>query len=234
MIYLRNFTSSEPSKIINIISILNDSTRLEILALLMKNVEGLTAADISRQINKKIPSTLYQLEIIQASGLIKSEMKLVHSIGREIKHWILPEENYYFTFNIDINVLIVENQMPFEIRDFYLTKLLSQKRIVNLLDINKFDRNILQLIVRLDGSKLTDKDIDRMDQMNAENILIDTFIHRIRSIIENMNINESISIQMVREMFSISDDLTAKILNEINKYYDIGFNPHTQTIFRKN
>ncbi|HKZ39614.1 MAG TPA: hypothetical protein VJ044_01560, partial [Candidatus Hodarchaeales archaeon] len=72
---------------------LSDRTRLEILNhILRSGSQGLTAADVSRLIDKKIPSTLHQLEILKAANLLEDTMLFVESIGREIKHWSVPAE----------------------------------------------------------------------------------------------------------------------------------------------
>ena len=52
----------------------------------------MTAADIARKITKKIPSTIYQLEILRDANLVDEAMFRVSSINREIKHWYIPPE----------------------------------------------------------------------------------------------------------------------------------------------
>lgn len=233
MIYLREFSSDEPQKILNIISTLTDNTRLEILSLLIQKREGMTAADISRHIDKKIPSTIYQLEIIQASGLIKSEMKFVSGIGREIKHWILPEDNFHFLFNVDLNILINESSLSIDIREAYLTLLQKQKVIITSSDIEKFDSDLLKMIILPNGAKLDDKDIIKISQLKCDKLLIDTFIYRIRNILNNTNVNEGYPKDIFVQMLSISEELANKVFNDINNYFDIGFDYQSQFVFRK-
>lgn len=231
---MREFSSSdEPSKILNIISTLTDNTRLEILSLLIREPGGMTAADISRRIDKKIPSTIYQLEIIQASGLIKSEMKFVDSIGRDIKHWILPEENFHFLFKVDLNILMNESSLSMDTRDAYLSLLQKQKSIITSSDIEKFDQDILRLIILPNGAKLDDKEIIKICQLKSDRLLIDTFIYRIRNILSNTNVNEGYPRDIFEEMLGVSEELANKIFTEINNYFDIGFDFQTQFIFRK-
>ena len=231
---MREFSFDEPQKVLSIISTLTDNTRLEILSLLIQNREGLTAADISRQIDKKIPSTIYQLEIIQASGLIKSEMKRVDSIGREIKHWILSDENFHFLFKVDLNILINESMLSIDIRDAYLTILQKEKGTISSAHLKNFDSEILKMIILPNGAKLDDKDITKIIQLRSEKLLVDTFIYRIRGILANTNINEGYPKDIFSEMLGITDELTNKIINEINNYFDIGFDFESQFIFRKN
>jgi predicted transcriptional regulator len=233
MIYLQEFSSFEPQKILNIISVLTDNTRLEILSLLIQNNEGLTAADISRRIDKKIPSTIYQLEIIQASGLITSDMKEVKSIGRSIKHWILPQENYHFLFTVDLNVLINESNLSMEIRESYLTLLQNYKKIIGLNELSSFDPEILKNVILSNGSKLDDKEITKIVQLKPERLLVDTFIHRIRKILENSNVNEGYHRVIFGQMLGITDEVLNKMLNEIINYFDIGFDFESEIIYRK-
>lgn len=78
---------------LKIFSALSDRTRFEILALLLQTGNtGMTAADIARKIEKKIPSTIYQLEILRDANLVDEAMFRVSSINREIKHWYIPPE----------------------------------------------------------------------------------------------------------------------------------------------
>lgn len=230
---MREFSSDEPQKILNIISSLTDNTRLEILSLLIREPGGMTAADISRRIDKKIPSTIYQLEIIQASGLIKSEMKFVDSIGREIKHWILPEENFHFLFKVDLNILINESSLSIDIRDAYLSVLQKLKSVISSSDIEKFDPDILKQIVLPNGAKLDDKEIIKICQLKSDRLLIDTFIYRIRNILSNTNVNEGYPRDIFVQMLSVSEELANKIFSEVNNYFDIGFEFQSQFIFRK-
>ena len=230
---MREFSSDEPQKILNIISSLTDNTRLEILSLLIREPGGMTAADISRRIDKKIPSTIYQLEIIQASGLIKSEMKFVDSIGREIKHWILPEENFHFLFKVDLNILINESCLSIDIRDAYLSVLQKLKSVISSSDIEKFDPDILKQIVLPNGAKLDDKEIIKICQLKSDRLLIDTFIYRIRIILSNTNVNEGYPRDIFVQMLSVSEELANKIFSEVNNYFDIGFEFQSQFIFRK-
>ena len=224
MIYLQEFSSDEPQKILNIISTLTHNTRLEILSLLIQNKDWLTAADISRQIDKKIPSTIYQLEIIQASGLIESKMKMVRSIGREIKHWILPEENYHFLFKIDLSVLINENILTIEVRDLYL-KLLHQKksRDINLKDIEKFDSSILAQLILSNGAKLDEKDNIKISQLKAYQLLLDAYIFRSRKLLSNVNVDERMDKDIFAKMLEIDTELMNKLIFDIPKYFDLGF-----------
>ena len=231
---MREFSTDEPQKIISIISTLTDNTRLEILSLLIQEREGMTAADISRRIDKKIPSTIYQLEIIQASGLIKSEMKHVSSIGREIKHWILPEENFHFLFKIDLSSIINESTLSIDVRDAYLTILQKKKSILTSADIEKFDPDILKMIILPNGAKLADKDITKILQLKADQLIIDTFIFRIRNILRNTNINDGYPKAIVMDMFGISEELANRICNELNNYFDLGYDFQSQYVFRKN
>lgn len=231
---MQEFSSDEPQKILNIISTLTDNTRLEILSLLIQNKDGLTAADISRQIDKKIPSTIYQLEIIQASGLIESKMKMVKSIGREIKHWILPEENYHFLFKVDLSVIINESTLTIEIRDKYLTYLRSIKsRDIRIEDLDKFDSNILSQIILSNGAKLDEKDITKICQLKAFQLLIDTYIYRCRNILSNINVNERIDRFFFTQMLGITEELMDRIVIEIPKYFDLGYDYQTNQIFRQ-
>lgn len=231
---MREISSDEPQKILSIIATLNDNTRLEILSLLMQNREGMTAADISRRIDKKIPSTIYQLEIIQASGLIYSDMRRVESIGREIKHWILSEENFHFNFKVDLSILINESSLSITIRDLYVALLHKRKPTISLNDIEIFNADILKEIILPTGAKLEDKEITKIVQLRAPKLLIDTFIYRIRNILANSNIGEGIHKNIFKEMIGVSDDLINQIVLSLDTYYDIGYDYGSQMIFRKN
>lgn len=230
---MREFSTDEPQKILSIISTLTDNTRLEILSLLMQEPQGMTAADISRRIDKKIPSTIYQLEIIQASGLIESKMKPVPSIGRDIKHWILPEENFHFLFKIDLSSIINESTLSIDVRDAYLTILQKKKSILISADIEKFDPEILRMIVLPNGAKLADKDITKIIQLKSDRLMIDTLIFRIRNILSNTNVNDPYPKEIVVDMLGISEELANKIFIEINNYFDLGYNFQEQYLYRK-
>ncbi len=231
--HVREFSSNEPQKIINIISTLTDNTRLEILSLLMQNREGLTAADISRHIDKKIPSTIYQLEIIQDSGLIRSEMKRVESIGRDIKHWILPVENYHFLFEVNLRLLIYQSTLSIDIRNAYINQLQAHKSTITSSDIEKFDPDILKAIIMPNGAKLNDKDITKILQLKAYELLLDTFIYRIRNIISNLTVNEPFDGYMLQQMFGVSDELAMKIFTEVNTHVDMWYDYQENKVYRK-
>lgn len=232
--HVREFSSNEPQKILNIISTLTDNTRLEILSLLMQNPEGLTASNISSHIDKKIPSTIYQLEIIQASGLIRSEMKKVESIGRDIKHWILPVENYHFMFEVNLRLLIYESTLSIEVRNAYLNQLQKQKSVISSADLEKFDPDILKSVILPNGAMLTEKDITKILQLKEPfDLLIDTFIFRIRGIISNLTVNEPFSGYILKQMFGISDELAMKIFSEVNTHMDMWYDYQDDNVYRK-
>jgi DNA-binding transcriptional ArsR family regulator len=92
--------------ILLIIKALSDPTRLLIIdEILNTGDRGVTAADLSRKINKKIPSTLHQLEILKTANIIEDKMVYVDSIGREIKHWFIPKERYKIIIDLSLSSL---------------------------------------------------------------------------------------------------------------------------------
>ena len=237
---MREFPSTGSDNLYHLISTLSDKTRLEIIALLMKYSEGLTAADISRFINKKIPSTIYQLDIIQASGLITNEMKLVSSIGREIKHWFLKPDSYQLLLKLDLRTLVpellLENQLVYEVRSKYLDALVKMKKdskIIELEDLNEFKFDVLSLIELQNGSLLKDKDKIKITQLDAKPLLLDALINKLRILLRNSNINEGYPIEICIGMLEISSDVANLVVNEMEKYYDIEFNYETQYVIRK-
>lgn len=238
MILLREIPSIETNNILQIIFTLSDNTRLEILSLLMKNKEGLTAAEISRLIDKKIPSTIYQLEKIQTSGLITNKMKRVKSIGREIKHWILHPENYKLSLNLDLMGIINENQLSIIIRNAYIDNLidikLKEEGKINVNDLIEFDIDILSNLTLLDGSKLKDKEKTRILQIKPiRPLLLDALIYKMRLILNNFNINEGYHKDTFGKMLTISNEVVELIIEILHNYTDVGYDIESQFLFRK-
>lgn len=92
--------------ILLIIKALSDPTRLVMIDEILETGDrGITAADLSRKINKKIPSTLHQLEILKSANIIDDRMIHVDTIGREIKHWFIPKERHKIIIDLSLSSL---------------------------------------------------------------------------------------------------------------------------------
>ncbi|MHA2366856.1 MAG: helix-turn-helix domain-containing protein [Candidatus Hodarchaeales archaeon] len=225
---MRTIPPFAPDQSLKIISALSDKTRLEILALLFNNPEGLTAADISRLINKKIPSTIYQLEILQNSGLITNEMKVVQSIGRAIKHWILPSGNYQMMMHLDLGYLIRENLLSMDARLKYLDLLLENRgRTLQESDLENFDTNILQSN-ELKNFKLNTKDITRLQQSRATFLLIDALIQKCRRII-----GDGIKTDYFADIIGVGDRLANLLLHQMQTSGEFYIDKQTSLIRRR-
>ncbi|OLS24395.1 MAG: hypothetical protein HeimC3_19920 [Candidatus Heimdallarchaeota archaeon LC_3] len=92
--------------ILLIIKALSDPTRLMIINEILDTGEmGITAADLSRKIDKKIPSTLHQLEILKSANIVDDKMVYVDTIGRDIKHWFIPKERHKIVIDLSLGSL---------------------------------------------------------------------------------------------------------------------------------
>lgn len=202
---------------LQIISALSDKTRAEILAILFDNSEGLTAAKISRIVNKKIPSTIHQLEILYTAGLITSQMKLVSSIGRKIKHWILLPDNYRLRLHLDLQYIIQEHFFPMKARLIYLSLLSEVHYPLQIENIEHFDYKILA--IALEKFNIQEKDIEKflskLKRMLSIPILLGALIHKTRQLIGN-----GIELIFLPQIIGISTELAHILLEEMEKRND--------------
>jgi DNA-binding transcriptional ArsR family regulator len=135
---------------------LSDRTRLEILSHLLKaGPQGMTAADISRLTDKKIPSTLHQLEILHDANLIEDAMFHVSSLNREIKHWFVPAERRRILIDFSLPSLIEANMLNFSQRIAIINSYRdanSQGSLLSLTDVVQILK--MYFITRKEGDPL--------------------------------------------------------------------------------
>jgi len=230
---LRQIPSFATDQLLLIIEAINDKTRAEILALLITIPEGngLTASDISRQIKKAIPSTLYQLEILYSAGLITKSMILVKSIGREIKHWIFLHENSHLKLNFDLENLLYEHFLPMHLRKDYLDHLLSIHGILGVKDLITFDRNILSSLFLMINLKDKEKEkritiLTNKKNKYVKSMLISALIDKIRLI----TIGDGIKIKLISNMFGFDEQLANILIVKIINSQEFSYDEQTEVI----
>lgn len=222
----------EPDKALQIISVLGDKTRLQILASLIRNPAGMTAADISREIDKKIPSTIYQLEILLSAGIIETEMKLVTSIGREIKHWIFPPGKHSLILRVDVGVLIKATTLPMSFRQAYLAKLREScpGKELRESDLRQFDLELLQEVTTKDF-KPKAKDLQMLEHEPAFPLLLDVLVQQLRSMVWANA--PGISVDNMPDMLGIDHRLADRVFETVVQFPDIEYVPQPNVLRRR-
>ncbi|MFW9992128.1 MAG: ArsR/SmtB family transcription factor [Candidatus Odinarchaeota archaeon] len=142
----------DPETAIKIIEALADQTRRRILLYIQENPDGVTASNIAKTVNKKIPTILHHLQIFDELNLIYSEMKSIGSdTGREVRHWFVKEER--LTIEIDFSyIAFIPDRDISEIFD----SLKSESKIISrqLLSSDLPDSDILALNPRLNERQI--------------------------------------------------------------------------------
>jgi DNA-binding transcriptional ArsR family regulator len=126
----------EPETAIKIIEALADQTRRRILLHIQENPDGVTASNIAKTVNKKIPTVLHHLKMFDELHLIRSEMKPIHGTERErkVKHWFISEER--LTIELDFSYIAF---IPDKDIMTLFDKLRNNKNIISdLLSTNEF------------------------------------------------------------------------------------------------
>ena len=126
---------------------LSDPTRLRIINEIIL-AGRLTAADLGRKLNKKIPSILHQLEILKKANIVIDEMIFVDTIGREIKHWFVPQERLVTILDISLPALARNSIKPYSQRIAVINayRMLSKsKSPLSMKDIKTMLKNIESL-----------------------------------------------------------------------------------------
>jgi DNA-binding transcriptional ArsR family regulator len=96
----------DPEAAGKVIEALSEKTRLAMLGLLVEHPDGLTASDLSTQVDKKIPTILYHLDILSQAGLVSIELKRKDpGSGRPVKHWRVAKKA--IQLDIDIQSLVL-------------------------------------------------------------------------------------------------------------------------------
>lgn len=84
--------ASDPSKAIKVIKALADETRRRMLVFIQQNPRGVTASNTAVFVNKKIPTILHHLTLLEELGLIYNEM--VDAGSGTIKHWFVTDSKW--------------------------------------------------------------------------------------------------------------------------------------------
>ncbi|MFX0091302.1 MAG: ArsR/SmtB family transcription factor [Candidatus Hodarchaeota archaeon] len=93
-----------PVTIQTIVEALSERTRLFILKHLQGKSYGLTATEIAKLVNKRVPTILYHLEHLKKAGLVFDELKpRVEGDRRGVKHWLIA--NKRVTLDVDLDTL---------------------------------------------------------------------------------------------------------------------------------
>ncbi len=93
---------TNPVVIQTIVEALSERTRLFILKCLQAKPSGLTATELGKLVNKRVPTVLYHLERLGEAGLVYDELKpRVESDRREVKHWMIANQHLVLDINLD-------------------------------------------------------------------------------------------------------------------------------------
>jgi DNA-binding transcriptional ArsR family regulator len=94
--FLRNHEAIEA------LNVLADKTRLDMLRLMKQYYpKGLTASDLSTELNKSIPTILHHLDLLETLKFAYYEMEAISDGKRKVKHWKLLHQKIHLEIDID-------------------------------------------------------------------------------------------------------------------------------------
>lgn len=94
--FLRNHEAIEA------LNVLADQTRMDMLRLMKKySPKGLTASDLSSELNKSIPTILHHLDRLEKLKLAYYEMEAISDGKRKVKHWKLRHQKIHIEIDIE-------------------------------------------------------------------------------------------------------------------------------------
>ncbi|MFX1255688.1 MAG: ArsR/SmtB family transcription factor [Promethearchaeota archaeon] len=93
---------TNPVVIQTIVEALSERTRLFILKCLQAKSSGLTATELGKLVNKRVPTVLYHLERLREAGLVYDEPKPREEGDRRgVKHWMIANQHLVLDINLD-------------------------------------------------------------------------------------------------------------------------------------
>ncbi|MFX0065711.1 MAG: ArsR/SmtB family transcription factor [Candidatus Hermodarchaeota archaeon] len=93
---------TDPVVIQTIVEALSERTRLFILKCLQAKSAGLTATELGKLVNKRVPTVLYHLERLREAGLVYDELKpRMEGDKRGVKHWMIANQQLVLDINLD-------------------------------------------------------------------------------------------------------------------------------------
>lgn len=143
---------TRPLDIKNALEALTSESKISILKALLENPQGLTASQIAKKLNLKIPTVLTHLEPLENLGLIK--IQPIWKKGKILKTYQIAEKDITIQIDIELYVRIPsKNQLEEQMLTYIETKrkqgiLPAQITIQDLTKILKIDQK--QAIILLD------------------------------------------------------------------------------------
>ncbi|MFX0094253.1 MAG: helix-turn-helix domain-containing protein [Candidatus Hodarchaeota archaeon] len=214
----------DPVTVQTTVEALSERTRLFILKCLQSTRGGLTATELAKLVNKRVPTILYHLEHLKEAGLVYDESRpRIEGDRREVKHWMIVNKQVV----LDISL----NTLPYLHRslDSYLisfltymrkTRVISQdslaevttQEIVNNQRVNEEFAVTLQKYLTVE--KITELLKDLLD---AEFTKIIEIEKGIKKIINKNYLHEKALLLMNQELIPVFGQLYSQILDNVSR-----------------